>query len=100
MTQGAVALKLLRLFILYERKKANNDMRNSIWKLGPGRIAMYTEDKKIWRKIRRSYSGIVKSMAEYYSIKTGNKPYARQYAAPMRKRATFEKMFGVKMEED
>jgi hypothetical protein len=60
---------------------------------------MYTEDKEIWKKINRSYSDVTRLMAEYYSAKTGNAPFAKQYTAPMRKLSTFENMLNVKMEK-
>ena len=73
---------------------------NAIWELEAGSIAIYTEDKDVMRKIRRSYSDVAKIMAEYYHEDQGNKPYAIQYKAPLSKRKTFEKMLGVKMDKD
>lgn len=70
---------------------------NAIWKYDTGRIVLYTEDPVNWKKIRRSYSEIVKEMAKYYA-ENFKKPFAKQYLAPIEKRKTFEKMLKVKMQ--
>ena len=81
------------------RNKRNKKHTNYIWQYGNGRIALYTEDPIIWEKIRRSYSTVAVEMTRYYR-KGESRAFARQYLAPTHKRATFEKMFGGKMEKD
>lgn len=66
-------------------------MANEIWKLFPGQLAAYTEDKDIMRRIKRYYGYPI--MAEY---EKDGKVIGRQYRVPMEKRRSIERMLGVK----
>ncbi|WAA13887.1 hypothetical protein OE105_04610 [Fervidibacillus halotolerans] len=63
--------------------------RNELWKLEPGWIAGYTEDRELIRRIKR-YKTDWQIIAEYYRF---NKLVAVQYKIPAEQRKSAERMF-------
>lgn len=66
---------------------------NEMWKLEPGYIAAYTEDKELIKKIKRNKSSRNwEIMAEYFK---GGKmtPFAVQYKIPAEQKAYTKRMF-------
>lgn len=68
---------------------------NQIWRLNSDFLAAYTEDRRIMRKIKRSYPQF-EIMAEYYR---DGKRIAVQYRVPSAKKRTIRRMLGVNVTE-
>jgi hypothetical protein len=66
-------------------------MTNEIWRLNSDWLCAYTEDRSIWRKIKRSYPAF-QIHAEYYR---DEKRFAIIYRVPSEKRRTITRMLGV-----
>jgi len=66
---------------------------NELWKLEPGWLAGYTEDRELIRRIKRSKKRW-EIMAEYYRF---GKLTAIQYRIPSADRRMAERQFGVKI---
>ncbi|MFD0827100.1 hypothetical protein ACT8ZR_15785 [Neobacillus sp. M.A.Huq-85] len=65
-------------------------MSNQLWRLEPGWLAGYTEDRKLIGRIRRYKDWAV--MADYYK---NNRFIGCQYKIPIEQRRAAERMFNV-----
>jgi hypothetical protein len=71
-------------------------MSNDLWKLEPGWLAGYTEDRDLIRRIKR-YKKDWSIMADYF--KNGQLK-AVQFRIPIEQRRSAERMFGVAENEE
>ncbi|KAB2332929.1 hypothetical protein [Bacillus mesophilum] len=66
-------------------------MENSLWKLEPGWLAGYSEDRELIRRIKR-YKKDWTIMASYYKRE---RLISVQFRIPIEQRRPAERMFGV-----
>ncbi|GAB6927120.1 hypothetical protein JCM10914A_11030 [Paenibacillus sp. JCM 10914] len=70
-------------------------MNNAIWKLNDYEHAIYTEDREVMRKIRRSYPDYIQ-MATY---EKDGVPYARQYRIDSKRKRSARHLLKVNVQK-
>ncbi len=71
-------------------------MKNELWKLEPGWLCGYTEDRELIRRIKR-YKKDFEIMADYFR---GNRLIGVQFKIPIEQRRPAERMFGVTVSKE
>ena len=67
---------------------------NELWKMEPGWLGGYTEDRQLIRNIKRSQKQWY-IMADYFKA---NRLIGVQFKIPMEQRRSAERLFGVKVD--
>ncbi|GER71322.1 hypothetical protein BpJC7_26250 [Weizmannia acidilactici] len=66
-------------------------MRNDLWRLEPGWLAGYTEDRELIRRIKR-YKKDWRIMADYFKY---DRLVGVQFKIPIEQRRSAKRMFGI-----